>query len=99
MTSRRRYVIEIRNFDLPKSSSLLLPIMPQDLVTISQILSVLKFSSQMTYLMTSRRRDVIKFSLTEYFVTPAFVQSMIPLYLIRISPETKKFIALRLKMT
>ena len=70
--------------------------MPQNLVTISQILSVLKFSSQMTYLMTSRRRDVIEFSLPEYFVTPALVQSMIPPNLVRISQETKKFIALQI---
>ena len=46
--------------------------------------------------MTSQRRYVIENSDNSYFVMPAMVQSMIPPNLVKISQETKKFIALQI---
>ena len=90
MTSRRRYVIEIQNFDLTKRFALVQSIIPQNLVAISQLLSELEGLRQ-NDVMTSRRRYVIEIQKTKSVMPPALVQSIIPQNLVAISQETKKF--------
>ena len=86
MTSRRRYVIEIQNFDLTKRFALVQSIIPANLVAISQLLSELEGLRQ-NDVMTSRRRYVIEISKFYLFNARAMVQSSIPQNLVKISQK------------
>ena len=77
MTSRRRYVIEIQNFDLTKRFALVQSIIPANLVAISQLLSELEGLRQ-NDVMTSRRRYVIEIRNFDFTKRFALVQSIIP---------------------